>query len=475
MAGKVRAAAGPGREMSTWRMAIYALPALPMSFMFVPLTALLPAFYAQELGVGLSAVGGFLLVSRLFDMGIDPALGRLSDVTRSRWGRRKPWMVVATPIVMLGAWLVFMPIGASGLQLMFATSVLYFGASMLGLAYSAWGAEIVETYHGRSKIAGFREGANVLGIVIASAVPAVTALFGHGVDRFTMAILGWGLIVLTPLTTWAALKFIPEPPTPVEKPAPWLPTLASLLKNRPFRLLCVGYVVLNIGASVATATLILFISHYLKQPQVIGPVLLASFGSVLVGVPLWVQIAKRIGKHRAAGISLFISITLSGLLATQLQPGDGWLFVGLMALMGFCSAAFLTLPLGIMGDIIDYDTLKTGESRGGLFFGVWAFFQQISPAIAIGVTLPLLEALGFSAKGPNTHEALLALKYVYCLGPVPFMLAGAVMFLVFPIDARRHGIIRRRLESRRNRLVVDPALGVAAPVPVSVIKVEPAG
>lgn len=475
MAGKARHADGPGREMSTWRMGIYALPALPMSFMFVPLTALLPAFYAQELGVGLSAVGGFLLVSRLFDMIIDPGLGRLSDTTRSRWGRRKPWMVVATPIVMLGAYLVFMPVGASGLQLMLSTSVLYFGASMLGLAYSAWGAEIVETYHGRSKIAGFREAANVLGIVIASAVPAVTALFGHGIDRFTMAILGWGLIVLTPLTTWAALRFIPEPPTPIEKPSPWLPTLASLLKNRPFRLLCIGYVVLNIGASVATATLILFISHYLKQPEVIGPVLLASFGSVLVGVPLWVQIAKRIGKHRAAGISLFISITLSGLLATQLQAGDGWLFVGLMGLMGFCSAAFLTLPLGIMGDIIDYDTLKTRETRGGLFFGVWAFFQQISPAIAIGVTLPLLEQLGFHAKGTNTPEALQALKYVYCLGPVPFMLAGAVMFLAFPIDARRHGIIRRRLESRRARLVADTVPGVVVPASTSVIEPEPAG
>src|SRR6185436_771114 len=106
-------------EMSIWRMGIYALPALPMAFLFVPLTALLPAFYAQELGVSLSAVGGFLLVSRLFDMVIDPGLGRLSDVTRSRWGRRKPWMVVATPIFMLGAWMVFMPPAhATGMHLL---------------------------------------------------------------------------------------------------------------------------------------------------------------------------------------------------------------------------------------------------------------------------------------------------------------------------------------------------------------------
>jgi GPH family glycoside/pentoside/hexuronide:cation symporter len=163
-------------------------------------------------------------------------------------------------------------------------------------------------------------------------------------------------------------------------------------------------------------------------------------------------VSRHIGKHRAAGVSLFIAMSLSGVVAMQMQPGDGWLFVGLMALCGVTSAAFLTLPLGIMGDIIDYDSLKTGESRGGLFFGVWAFFQQISPAIAIGITLPLLESLGFSAKGGNDAEALRALKYVYCLGPLPFMLAGAVMFMTFPIDARRHGIIRRRLDTRAARI-----------------------
>jgi Na+/melibiose symporter-like transporter len=450
-------------------MAVYALPAIPMAFMFVPLTALLPAFYAQEVGVSLSAIGAMLLVSRLFDMVIDPGLGRLSDMTRSRFGRRKPWIVAATPITMAGAWLVFMPPEhATGAHLLVATGVIYLGASMLGLAYSAWGAEIVDSYHGRAKIAGFREAANVLGIVVASAVPAVTATYGHGIDRHTMAVMGWMLIVMTPLTVWAALRWIPEPASPPPVQTPWLKTLATLFANKPFRLLCIGYVVLNVGAGVANTTLIFFVSHYLGQPEAIGPVLLASFGAVLLGVPLWVQVSKRIGKHRAAGLSLLIAITLSGIVAMQLKPGDGWLFVGFMGFLGMTSAAFLTLPLGMVGDIIDYDTLRTGEARGGLFFGVWGFFQQISPAIAVGVTLPLLEHFGFSARGPNTAEGLRALKYAYCLGPVPFMAAGAVMFLAFPLDARRHGVVRRRLDGRARR--ERAAAEVAAPAPSGVLQ-----
>ncbi|MBL8772094.1 MAG: MFS transporter [Phenylobacterium sp.] len=457
------AADGADRDLPFWRLAVYALPAVPMSFLFVPLTALLPAFYAQELGLSLSVVGGFLLVSRLFDMVVDPFLGRLSDGTRSRYGRRKPWIALGAPICMVGAVLVFMPPAQiGGWWLLMATAVIYFGASMLGLSHAAWGAEIVQSYHGRSKVAGFRESANVLGIVVASSVPAITALQGHGIDRYTMAVMGWTVVILTPLTAWAALRFVPERLAPPETPSPWLPALRSLLRNRPFCLLCAGYVVLNIGAGITNATLVFFISHYLKQPEVIGPTLLASFGAVLAGVPFWVAVSRRIGKHRAAGLSLLVAISLSGLLATQLRPGDGWLFVALMAVLGITSAAFLTLPLGIMGDVIDYDTLKTGESRGGLFFGFWAFFSQISPAIAVGAALPLLEAAGFHPRGPNAPEALQALRYVYCLAPIPFFLFGAWMFLTFPLDARRHGIVRRRLDRRAAR-PSPPAQTVSAP------------
>lgn len=454
------------------RLALYGLPALPLSFLFVPLTTLLPAFYAQELGVSLSAVGGFLVVSRLFDVIIDPVLGRWSDHTRSRFGRRKPWMVIGVPITMLGAWLIFMPPAqANGWYLLTASTAIYLGASILGVAYSAWGAEIVENYHGRSNVAGIREGGNVLGIVVASCIPAIAAVMGHGIDRFTMSMMGWAVIVMTPLTVWAALTWIPEPAAPPQTALPWFRTMATLLRNKPFRLLCIAYVVLNTGASVTNSTLIFFISHYLKQPEVIGPTLLASFGCVLLGVPIWVAISRRIGKHKAAGLSLLIAVTLSGLLAMQLRPGDGWLFVALMAGLGATSAAFLTLPIGIVGDIIDYDALKTGSSRGGLYFGVWSFFQNVSPAIAIGITLPTLQAFGFDASSKtNSPEALAALKYIYCLAPLPFYMIGAFLFLRFPLDARRHGIIRRRLESRRLRSLqmnAQPHSASFPPVPAT--------
>jgi GPH family glycoside/pentoside/hexuronide:cation symporter len=433
-------------------MTLYALPAIPLSFLFVPLSALLPAFYASHLGLGLTAVGTSLLLSRILDLAVDPLLGRLSDVVRTRRGRRKTWMVLAMPLFMAGTYILFIPpVEVSFLYLFLASSVIYAGASMLGLSYSAWGAEIVVSYHGRAKIAGFRETANVLGIVIASSIPAITALYGHGVDGHTMGLLGIVLLVLLPLTVLPAVRWVPELPPQATQHGSWWASLQSVFRNRPFRWLCAGFVSINVATGITSATLIFYVQNYLQQPEVIGPALLVSFLSVLACVPLWVRISRRIGKHRAAGLSLLVAISINVVVTLQLEPGDGWLFVGLLSVIGGISAAFLTLPIGIVGDVIDFDTLKSGTLRGGLYFGVWSFFQKLAPALAIGGALPLLSLLGFDPKGENSESALDALRYVYCLAPAPFFLIGSLSLLLFPLDERRHDIIRRRLDVREAR------------------------
>jgi Na+/melibiose symporter-like transporter len=451
-----------GSELSSWRMLAYALPALPVAFLYIPLPILIPAFYAQQLGLSLTAIGSFLFFARIFDFVIDPTLGRLSDKTRTRWGRRRPWIVAGAPIMMLGSALVFLPPeNVNGWYLMLATMTIYLGASMLGLAYSAWGAEVVQTYHGRARLAGFREFTNLAGTLMAASVPAITAVWGHGIDRFTMSIVGWGVLILTPPAIFAALRWVPDAPAssgPARAEPPLREMLAQVNRNVPFRILCISFVVLTIGMSVTNTALVFYITHYLQQPGLVGPVLGLSFLSVLIFVPIWVRISRKIGKHRAVAYSLLLGVSISSLCTFALQPGDGYWFLALMVVLGAASAAFLTLPVGIMGDVIDYDEMKNGEQRGGLFFGLWAFAQQIAPAFAIAATLPLLEWLGFNPAGHNTPGALQGLRYVYCFGPLPFYLIGALLLLRFPIDARRHGIIRRRLDSRKRRLAEFNAL-----------------
>ncbi len=448
------------REISNWLLSVYALPSIPIAFLYYPVAVLMPAYYASTLHVSLTSIGIFLLVSRSIDVVLDPMIGKWSDGTRSRVGRRKIWMLMGSPLLMVGAYLLFIPpIAPSGWYLLIASFIIYAGGSSVGLPYSAWGTELAETYHGRARMAGYREAAGVIGGVLAALVPAITGHFGHGVDRFTMGILGWLIIILTPLTVIITVLSVSEPPARKRVEIKWLRAIPDLFRNGPFRVLCGAYVLFNIGASVTSATMVFYLSDYLGEPTIFGPAILTLTVTTILSVPLWLYISRRIGKHRAIAYSLFMVMALFLLAVPMLHRGQGTAFVVILAVLGVASSGYVTLPIGVIGDVIDYDTLKHRLPRGGLFWGVWSFAQKVTPAFSIAVTLPMLKWLGFNPGGHNSQSALLALKYAFCFGAVPFMVAGGLLLLWFPLDAKRHAIIRRRLEARERR---SPTLSQAS-------------
>jgi Na+/melibiose symporter-like transporter len=424
-----------------------------LAFLFLPVATLLPAYYASALHVDLAEVGIFLLASRSLDVVIDPLIGKWSDSTPTRFGRRKLWMWIGTPLIMSGAWLLLMPpIAPNGWYLLAASFVIYVGGSAMGLSYSAWGTEIVATYHGRSRMAAFREIFGLAGSLSAAAVPAIGAAFGHGIDRFTMSIFGWMIIGVTPLTVLAAILLVGEAPVRAQAAtAPWLRSLADLWGNGPFRVLCGAYLLFSLGGSITTATMVFYITDFLRQKALVTP----AFGvlplCILGAIPFWLFASRRIGKHRAIAWSLFASMGIFLVAVPQLHPGQGWWFVGVVAVLAAVSGGYQVLPSGIIGDVIDYDTLRHGQARGGIYWGVWSFAQKLAPALGIGVTLPLLKLFGFNPGGHSTTTGLWALRDAFCFAIIPFLFAGGVLLMRFPIDARRHDIIRRRLDARTRR------------------------
>jgi Na+/melibiose symporter-like transporter len=301
-------------------------------------------------------------------------------------------------------------------------------------------------------MAAFREVFGLLGSLTAAAIPAIGAAMGHGIDRFTMSIFGWLIIVVTPLTVLTAILAVGEAPTRMQAAgAPWLKSLTELWGNRPFRILCGAYLLFSLGGSIVTATMVFYITDFLRQKEIVTP----AFGvlplSIVAAIPAWLFISRRIGKHRAIAYSLFASLSIFLVLTPLLQPGQGWWFVGLIAVLAAVSGGYQVLPSGIIGDVIDYDTLRHGQARGGIYWGVWSFAQKIAPALGIGITLPTLKLLGFNPAGHSTPGGIEALKNTYCFAIVPFLFIGGMLLMRFPIDSRRHGIIRRRLDSLQAR------------------------
>jgi Na+/melibiose symporter-like transporter len=453
--GGAQTAAGEEPAPSGPRLIAYALTAAPLAVMLLPLNAFLPYFYNDVIGLGAATVGLVLLAARLADVVVDPLCGLLSDRTRSRLGRRRSWMIAGTPIFVLGIYFLFIPPAEpTGWYLLGTAFAVYLGWTMIQLPYLAWGGEAVTDYQGRARLTGFREAATIVGVVIAALVPALTARFGHRIDRFTMELLGWCLIVGTPVAVGITLFSLRDPPLDRASASaiPRFNLREMLTFGRPFNMILLAFIFIGLGKGIGNALTVYFATYVLEQPEVAGFVLFSAYSGLLVGTPFWVWATRKLPKHRAVALSLAGTITILLGCAAFLGPGDGWLFVGLEFMVGLAGAGYIVLPAAVIADAIDHDTLRRGRERFGVHFAAWSMAQKLVNALAVGIALPMLSMVGFDPHEPVTAAARDFIRFFYLILPAPLFIAGAVLFWRFPIDRRRHAVIRRGLE--RNRMIL---------------------
>jgi glycoside/pentoside/hexuronide:cation symporter, GPH family len=435
------------RVVSTTRLLAYSAPALPLAVMLIPLNALLPFFYNSVIGIQASMVGLALLISRLGDVFVDPLCGYLSDKT----GSRRAWIVAGVPVFVAGAATLFFPPQQAGMVWLLASSaVLYVGWTMIQLPYQAWGAEAITEYKQRTRLSGIREAASIVGVVVAAAIPMFSALLGHGIDRFTMSLLGGFLVIAMPLTVLIALPSLPDQPLT----APNMATgkkfrLSELMTFRaPFLRILIAFLFFGFGKGVANAMTVYYANFVLRAPEVVGYVLFSAYAGVLVATPGWVWLANRFGKHRVIAASLALTVIALVSLALGLGPGDGWRFVALEFFIGLLAAGYLVIPPAMVADAVDYDTLKGGQERFGLHFATWSMMQKLVFAVSIGLVLPALDWVGFDPHAAATPAAIDIVRALYLIAPMPLYLAAALLLWGFPINAKRHRIIRACLERR---------------------------
>ena len=437
---------GGTRQLALWHLLVYGGPAVPLAVLLLPLYVTLPTYYAKDLGVGLAAVGTVLTVTRLWDVVTDPIIGLLSDRTRSRFGRRKPWMVVGVLPVVLAVWLLFAPpFGVSAWHLLTWTVVLYLGGTMILLPYSAWGAELSPDYNERSRITAVRESAVIAGTVLALAVPAFLGMPRVAVMEAT----AWALTVLLPLTVLGAVLSLPDRQVPAPKDATSelsrRQKLAILWRNKPFRLLIGAHFINGIAYGMPATLFLLFVEEVLRSPGWAWPLLGVYFASAVAGVPLWLWLSRHIGKHDAWRLAMAIAAGTFW-IAMLLGEGDVYAFLALCIVTGVPLGAELALPPSMQADVVDLDTLRTGRRRAGLFFAAWGVATKVPLALAVGIAFPLLALAGFEQDGgPQSEAALLTLAALYSLGPVIIKLTAIWLLRDYPIDAAEQRRIREAI------------------------------
>lgn len=439
------------------RIVQYSLPSLVTSVTALPMALFVPAFYADDLGMPLAAVGAAIALSRLLDVVTDPLIGKLSDRLRLPFGRRKPWMVLGLPLFMVSLWKVFVPgEDATAGYLLGWSALLYLGFTMIDLPHKAWGAELSADYDERSRITSWRESLATAGQVLL--LVALVWLGTRGVEDAAGQLRSIALVVVLALPALTAICVLTVPegePDGYEHEARGALEGLALVARNPAFLRMMGCVLFFVsGVAIQGSLHRLVLADVMADESRFTLMILLENVATLAGVPLWLVVSVRIGKHRALlGAALWIAAWSLPLVV--LREGDTTAMIATVVVRGSSFASILFLANSIAADVIDVDTLASGEQRSGLYFAVWGMVTKLSLALGVllGTTLPA--ALGYDPSAERTAVTVQArLMAVYGGVPAVLMFAGALFLRRFPITRERHDEVRRALEERRAALGV---------------------
>lgn len=441
-------------RVSKGRMFAFALPAAPIAAMGLPLAVHLPPFYASSMGLGLSMVGAIFLLARFWDVFTDPLLGMLSDRFPTRWGRRRHWIVLSVPIMMLATVMIFLPPfeTVSAGYVLFWLFVLYIGWTLLSISHMSWGAELTPDYHERSQVQGAREVALILGMVLVLTLPVLIEAAGpEDVQAARVGAMGWFVLIALPLTVLIAVWRVPERPTPKPNYVPMAQAFQALVESRALRQVLLADIIAGFAGGLTSSMFLFLAEDVLQLGQVSSLLLLCYFFSGMCFIPLMLAFARRFGKHRTAAASAaFNGITLP--LILLVPPGNAAFALAVWIFLGVNMAAGPFLFRSIMADVADHDNVVTGRERTGLFYAMLTSTSKIGAAVAIGVGYVALDLIGFQPGGDNAASTLDGLRHVYVWPTTVLVLLTAWVLWRFPLDETAQSRNRSILERRRQAL-----------------------
>ncbi len=434
----------------------YGLLRAPLALLELPLFVLLPAFYADKLGLSLATVGAVLFFTRAVDAVADPAIGTLLDRQREPQTCRR-WILFGLPVLALGYAAVFLPPPGVPVVawLALASIATYLAYSVVSIAYQTWGAGLGSGPIERVRVTATREAAGLAGVLLSASLLVPERA-------------GWLVALFFVTAAIAALAIMRAPLPTIGTPAPAMPAAPStslltrivaswrqVIGHRPFRSVLAAFLANGIASAIPATLVLFFVADVLQAPGQAPMFLILYFLAAAVGMPLWVRIARRLGLRRAWLTGMAVSIAAFA-WAFGLGAGNTLAFGVICLMTGLALGADLAMPPAILATILAADDAPR-DSEGSIF-GIWNLATKVNLAAAAGLALPLLEFLGYlpgqlsakaetaaaaSAAGTQALAAALpavssssgtiALSATYALLPCALKLIAAVLLLRAPL------------------------------------------
>jgi glycoside/pentoside/hexuronide:cation symporter, GPH family len=446
-----RRIATAGRKQGAGRLAAFSTLSLPISGCQLPLAVYMPAIYSQHYGVPLALLGTILLFEKLWGALADPLVGSLSDRTRSRFGRRRPWIVAGGVVYVLAALLLFFPPDPFPPLLLGAgLFTFYLGLSMIQIPYYAWSGELSGDYHERTRIVTYQTVATALGPLSILLLPALVDHVRPDDVPLKLGIMGAILIVFLLPSLMLTLRAVAEPPLPAQLPPrqPLARVLRVILGDTLLMRVLLSDFGVGIAQNIRAALFLFIVTDYVGAPQWASGLFLLQFVFGIAAGPIWNAVARSIGKHRSAIVGELAQVAIN-LALLLVVPGQLWLLVALTVAQGLAQGSGNQMLRAMVADVADKHRLETGHDRTALFFSVFSVSLKASTAGAVGIALPLVAWLGFDpVSHHNSPAALHGLLLVFALGPAIAHAFAALLLRGFPLDEAAYADIHSALRAR---------------------------
>ncbi|MBO0333314.1 MFS transporter [Sneathiella sp. CAU 1612] len=424
----------------------YALPGAVMAMPLIPAFVLLPAFYAETVGLGLVRTGLILLLVRISDVISDPIVGLLSDYLR-RWRLGKKIQIAIGAIICGSAlYALFTPSESAGdLYLFVWYGLLLLGWTIVQIPYLAWTVELTSDYHARVSLNATRELSGLVGILALSIFLVITADYGarQQLAYAAVFVVGCGVIVF-PLLLSLPTGRLHQPPLKLLK------SLSGLSGNRLFFRLLSAWFLSGLSIGIATACFPLFITHVLVLPEAYNSYLLfIYFLSGILGIPLWIWLSGRLGKHRSWGIAMVIAC-LAFLTVPLIGAGDLMFFGVICLITGFSLGADLALPPAMQSDVADWDNYLNRRDSSSFLFALWSMATKLSLGLGVAGAFVILGQGDLGQPSGDAEIDPFRLAVIYGWLPAVLKITAVALMWGYPLTARQQQAINRRLQ-RRNR------------------------
>jgi len=440
------------RRLPLATLLVYAPPALALGAPLFFVQFYFLKFATDVLLLAPAAIGAIFAVSRLWDAALDPIIGTWSDRTRTRLGRRRPFMLAAIPLSAATFLMLWSPpetLSNEGTTIWVVVALygFYAGFSAYAIPHFALGAELADDYHDRSRIYGARNAAFMLGLLPAfGCLQLVNNAANPRAMAERVAIVGalaLAVILLVPLRVREREEFQRR------ALASSVRSMADVLRNPHGRRILAVQFVDSLGVGVLGVLGPYLAQYVIKRPDLIAALPGVYTVCLLASIPLWVLASRRFGK-RQAWTAAMIGMGLSFGATIFVGENDVALILGLLVVAGLFGGCGGPIGASMLADVIDADELATRERKEGAYTAAFTFAFQVGNGITVALVGFALSLSGFRPNVQQTAAVAWTLKGLFAGMPLVMLLAGAVVLRRYTLDEREHARIREGLRETRS-------------------------